>query len=116
MLNIADSLAERDEFEPSDDLVSIAGVSVCTGVAFTVGRPRADWEVRDLIRQMSATNPRVQIFRGARRGPCRPGPPFHAICCSAPGRPTRARPDWPLPARIPGSGWRNAIGLPAQIR
>ena len=59
-----DSLAERDEFEPSDDLVSIAGVSVCTGVAFTVGRPRADWEVRDLIRQMSATNPRVQIFRG----------------------------------------------------
>jgi hypothetical protein len=59
-----DSLAERDEFEPSDDLVSIAGVSVCTGVAFTLGRPRADWEVRDLIRQMSATNPRVQIFRG----------------------------------------------------
>src|SRR5258707_15580165 len=59
-----DSVAERDEFEPSDDLVSIAGVSVCTGVAFTVGRPRADWEVRDLIRQMSATNPRVQIFRG----------------------------------------------------
>ena len=52
-------MAERDEFEPSDDLVSIAGVFVCTGVAFTVGRPRADWEVRDLT-----TNPRVQIFRG----------------------------------------------------
>jgi hypothetical protein len=32
-----DSLTERDEFEPSDDLVSIAGISVCTGVAFTVG-------------------------------------------------------------------------------
>ena len=30
-------MVERDEFEPSDDLVSIAGVSVCTGVAFTVG-------------------------------------------------------------------------------
>jgi hypothetical protein len=64
MANVEDSLAERDEFEPSDDLVSIAGVSVCTGVAFTVGRPRANWEVRDLIRQMSATNPRVQIFHG----------------------------------------------------
>ncbi len=59
-----DSLAERDVFEPSDDLVSIAGVSVCTGVAFTIARPRADWEVRELIRQMSATNPRVQVFRG----------------------------------------------------
>jgi hypothetical protein len=64
MPKIEDWLAGRDEFEPSDDLVSIAGVSVCTGVAFTVGRPRANWEVRDLIRQMSATNARVQIFRG----------------------------------------------------
>jgi hypothetical protein len=62
--NTEDCLAERDEFEPSDDLVTIAGVSVCTGAACTVGQPRADWEVRDLIRQMSATNPRVQIFRG----------------------------------------------------